>query len=184
MFLEPLSKCYRGFSYIFLITLYPTTFVTVDDPTLLQHRIFVFGGHQEVFDDFASSEKNLNPIVVTFLLHTLTQPLVVWYSYVGFQVGVLLSGIWIVLVSFGLVCSSSSSLCSMAIWGLYSSSVLLRDVLLLAVATVCWNIWSWLYDGIFQLHCSLRRLCDDCPNIVHGFSYHVYSDATNIAVNQ
>ena len=78
MFLEPLSKCSRGLSYMFLITLHPTTFVTVDDPTLLQHRIFVLWGHQEVFDGCASSEVNLNPIVVTFLLHTLTQPLVVW----------------------------------------------------------------------------------------------------------
>ena len=97
MFLEPLSKCCRGLSYIFLITLHPTTFVTVDDPTLLQHRIFVLWGHQEVFEGCASSEVNLNPIVVTFLLHTLTQPLEVWYSYVRFLVGILLSGIFIVL---------------------------------------------------------------------------------------
>ena len=30
MFLEPLSKCSRGLSYIFLLTLHPTTFVAVD----------------------------------------------------------------------------------------------------------------------------------------------------------
>ena len=42
MFFEPLSKCYRGLSYILLITLHPTTFVAVDDPILLQHRIFVY----------------------------------------------------------------------------------------------------------------------------------------------
>ena len=44
---------------------------------------------------------NLNPMVITFLLHTLTQPLVVWYSYVGFQVSVLLSGTLIVLFLLG-----------------------------------------------------------------------------------
>ena len=38
-------KCSWGLSYIFLITIHPTTFVTVDDPTLLQHRIFVLWGH-------------------------------------------------------------------------------------------------------------------------------------------
>ena len=101
MFLKPLSKCSRGLSYILLITLHPTTFVTVDDLTLLQHRIFVLWGHQEVFDGCASSEVNLNPIVVAFLVHTLTQPLVVWYSYVGSQVGGLLSGILIVLFLLG-----------------------------------------------------------------------------------
>ena len=149
MFLEPLSKCSRGLSYILLITLHPTTFVTVDDPTLLQHRIFVLWGHQEVFDGCASSEVNLNPIVVTGWCSAE------WYFDCSF--------------SFGLVCSSSSSSYSMPIWGIYSSSVLLTDVLLLAVATVCWNIWSWFYDGVFQLHCTLRRLCEDCPNAGTGW---------------
>ena len=89
MFLEPLSKCSGGFSYIFFIALHSTTFVTVDDPTLLQHRIFVLGGHQEVFDGCASFEIDLYPIVVTFLLHTLTQPFVVWHCYVRSLIGVL-----------------------------------------------------------------------------------------------
>ena len=142
MFLEPLSKCSRGLSYIFLITLHPTTFVAVDDPTLLQDRIFVLWGHQEVFDGCASSEVNLYPTVVTFLLHTLTQPHVVWYCYIRFLVGILLSGIFVVVFSSGLVYSPLSSPYSVPIWGIYSSSILLRDVLLLAVTTICWNIWS------------------------------------------
>ena len=47
--------------------------------------------------------------------------------------------------SFGLGCSPSSSLCSKPIWDNYNSSMLLINVLLPAVATGCWNIWSWLY---------------------------------------
>ena len=33
MFLEPLPKGPRGLCYIFLITLHPTTFIAVDNPT-------------------------------------------------------------------------------------------------------------------------------------------------------
>ena len=92
-----------GLSYIFLITLHPATFVTVDDPTLLQHRIFVLWGHQEVFDGYTSFKVDLNPIVAAFLLYTLTQPLVVWHSYVWFGGVVLLSGICFVSLLLGLV---------------------------------------------------------------------------------
>ena len=101
MFLEPLSKCSRGLSYILLITLHPTKFVTVDDPTVLQHRIFVLRSHQEVFDGCATSEVNFYPIVVTFLLHTLTQPLVVWYCYISFLAGILQGGAFIVVFLLG-----------------------------------------------------------------------------------
>ena len=60
-------------------------------------------GHQEVFDGCTTSKVSLNPTIVAFLLYILTQPLVVWYIYVGFQVVVLLSGIWIVLFLLGWV---------------------------------------------------------------------------------
>ena len=60
-------------------------------PTLLHHRIFVLWGHQEVFDGGTSYKVYLNPIVAAFFLDTLTQPLVIWYSYVGFRGVVLLS---------------------------------------------------------------------------------------------
>ena len=43
-FFEPLTKGSWGLSYIFLITLQPSIFVTIDDPTLLLHRIFILGG--------------------------------------------------------------------------------------------------------------------------------------------
>ena len=73
MFLEPLPKGPRGLSYIFLITLHPTTFIAIYDPTFLHYRIQVLRGHQEVLDCFASSKVHLHPIVFTSLLDTLTQ---------------------------------------------------------------------------------------------------------------
>ena len=92
VFLEPLTKSSWGLSYVFHISLHPATFVTVDDPTLLQHRILVLWGHQEVFDGYTSFKVDLNPIVAAFLLNTLTQSLVIWYCYVGFGGVFLLSG--------------------------------------------------------------------------------------------
>ena len=92
VFLEPLTKGSSGLSYIFLITLHPTTFVTVDEPTFLHHRIYVLWGHQEVFNGYTSFEVDLYPIVTASLLYTFTQPLVIRYSYVGFRDVVLLSG--------------------------------------------------------------------------------------------
>ena len=43
------------------------TFVSVDDSTLLQHRIFVLWSHQEASDGIASFEVDLHSILVTFL---------------------------------------------------------------------------------------------------------------------
>ena len=70
--------------------------------------------------------------------------------------------------SSGLVYSFSSSLYSEPIWGIYSPSVLLRDVLFLAVTTVCWNIWTLLYNGVSQPHYTWRKLCDGYPNACTG----------------
>ena len=98
VFIEPLSKGPWGLSYIFFITLHPTTFVAVDDPTLLHHRIQVLGGHQEVFDCCTSSKVYLYPIVLASLLDTLTQSPVVRHSYVGFRGVVMLSGSSLVFV--------------------------------------------------------------------------------------
>ena len=39
VFFEPLSKCSEGLSNILLITLHSITLVSIDDPTLFQHRI-------------------------------------------------------------------------------------------------------------------------------------------------
>ena len=163
VFLESLIKGSWGLSYIFLITLHSATFITVDDPTLLHHRMFVLWGHQEVFDGSTSFKVYLNPIVAAFCLNTLTQPLVIWYSYVRFGDVVLLSGTCFVSLFLGWGCSSWSLLCSKPIWGSYSSSMLWISDLLLAAALGCWNIWFWLCEGGFQQHYILRRLYDDCP---------------------
>ena len=103
VFFEPLTKGSRGLSYIFLITLHPATFVTVDDPTLLHHRIIVLWGHQEVFDGGTSFEVYLNPIVAAFFLDTLTQSPVIWYSYVRSGGVVMLSGTCFVFLLIGWV---------------------------------------------------------------------------------
>ena len=116
VFLEPLTKISWGLCYIFLMTLHPATFVTVDDPTHLQHRIFVLWGHQ-VFDGYTSFEVVLNPIVAAFLLYTLTQPLVVMVQLC--RVWGCCSVEWYLFCfsSFRLGCSSSSLLYSKPIWG-------------------------------------------------------------------
>ena len=60
-------------------------------------------GHQEVFDGSTSFKVYLNPIVVTFFLDTLTQPHVIWYSYVRFGGVVLLCGTCFVFLFLGWV---------------------------------------------------------------------------------
>ena len=67
VFSEPLTKGSRGLSYIFLITLHPATFITVDDPTLLHHRILIFGGHWKVLDGSTSLEVYLYTKVTAFV---------------------------------------------------------------------------------------------------------------------
>ena len=72
MFFEPFSKCSGGFPYILFITFHPVTFVSIDDSTLLHHRIFVLGSHQEAFDGIASFEVNLHSILSTYSFQTFT----------------------------------------------------------------------------------------------------------------
>ena len=72
MFFEPLSKGSGGLSYILLITLHSITFVSIDDPTLFQHRILILGDHQEVFDGDTSSKVYLYPMFVASSFHTFT----------------------------------------------------------------------------------------------------------------
>ena len=62
MFLVPLSKCFWWFTNIFLITLHPVTFVSLDDSTFLKDGIFVLWSHQEILDDNASFEVDLYPM--------------------------------------------------------------------------------------------------------------------------
>ena len=100
MFLEPLSKSSRGSTNIFLITVYPATLKPIDDPTLFEDWIFIFGGHQEAFDGFTSFEINLYAMFVTGLLKALTHTLVIGYHHVGLWALVVLVAIVFALCSF------------------------------------------------------------------------------------
>ena len=109
MFFEPFSLSSGGLSYILFITLHSITFISIDDPTLFQHWILVFGGHQEAFDGDTSSEVYLYPMFVAGSFHTFTESLIVGNNHVGFFVICLI----VVVVasqcfsSFGQVSSSS-----------------------------------------------------------------------------
>ena len=106
MFFEPPTKGSRGLSYIFFIALHPATFITVDDPILLNHGVLIFRVHQEVLDGSPSLEVYLHTKVTAFFLDTVTQPLIVWNSYIGFRSVVLLSVLvllflgWVVHLNF------------------------------------------------------------------------------------
>ena len=56
MFFEPFCKGSCRFSYIFFLTPIFTTFESVYDPTFVGNRIFVLGGHEEVFYGLTSFE--------------------------------------------------------------------------------------------------------------------------------
>ena len=83
-------------SYVLFITFHPPTLITVDDPTLLHHWIFIFWGHQEVLDGGSSSEVHLYTIIAAFSLDRLTQPPIIRYCYVWFG-GVLLLRVFFIL---------------------------------------------------------------------------------------
>ena len=99
-FFEPFSKCSGRLFNIFLITFHPITFISVDDPTFLQHRNLVLGGHQEVLDGDASSEVNLYPLLVASSLYTFTQALVVRHNHIWFLT-VLLGVCTVILLLLG-----------------------------------------------------------------------------------
>ena len=101
VFFEPLTKGSRGLSYIFIFTLHPSTFITIDDPTLLHHGVLIFRVHQEVLDGSPSLEEHLHTKVTAFFLDTFTQPPIVWNSHVGFGSVVLLSVLVLLLVLLG-----------------------------------------------------------------------------------
>ena len=73
IFPEPLCKCFGILSYIFFITPDPVTFISADDATFLQHRIFVLRGHQEVFDGNTSFKMDLYHIFVACSFQAFTQ---------------------------------------------------------------------------------------------------------------
>ena len=54
----------------------------VDGTTLVDHRVFVLGGDQEVLNGSATFEVGLNAIPTTFLFHAFTKTLCVGYNNV------------------------------------------------------------------------------------------------------
>ena len=63
-----LSKCSGWFTYVFIITLHPVAFKSVDDSTSALHRILILWSHQEVFDCCTSLEVHLHPMVIASFL--------------------------------------------------------------------------------------------------------------------
>ena len=73
-----------GFPYVLLITTEVTTLVPIDGTTLVDHRVFVLRGGQQVFDGSATLEVSLDAIPTTDLFDTFTKTLCVGYDYVPF----------------------------------------------------------------------------------------------------
>ena len=51
MFFKPLSKCPGWLSYIIFIAFHPVTLIPIYDATPFDDVVFIFGCHQEVFDE-------------------------------------------------------------------------------------------------------------------------------------
>ena len=89
-----------GFPYVIIITAQVTTLVPIDGTTLVDHRVFVLGGDQKVFDGSATLEVSLDAIPTTDLFDTFTKTLCVgndnvtltWHSLVG-RLGIVVAPI-------------------------------------------------------------------------------------------
>ena len=71
-----------GFPYVFIITALLPTVIPVYGTTLVDHRVFVLGGDQKVFDGSATFEVSLDAISTTDLFDTFTKTLCVGYDNV------------------------------------------------------------------------------------------------------
>ena len=69
-----------GFPYVLIITAKVCTLIPIDGITLVDHRVFVLGGDQEVFDSAATFEVSLDAIPTTDLFDTFTKTLCVGYD--------------------------------------------------------------------------------------------------------
>ena len=67
VFSQPLSKSSWWLPYIFIITVYPVAFVSVDDATFLCDRIFMFRSHQEAFEGITSLVMYLYPMFSAYI---------------------------------------------------------------------------------------------------------------------
>ena len=78
MLLVSFTKGPGDFPYV-LITARVPTLIPIDGITLVDHRVFVLGGDQEVFDNAATFEVSLDAIPTTDLFDTFTKTL--WVGY-------------------------------------------------------------------------------------------------------
>ena len=69
-----------GIPYVLIITAEVPTLIPIDGITLVDHRVFVLGGNQEVFDGAATFEVSLDAIPTTDLFDTFTETLCVGYD--------------------------------------------------------------------------------------------------------
>ena len=69
-----------GFPYVLIITAKVPTLIPIDGITLVDHRVFVLGEDQEVFDGAATFEVSLDAITSTDLFDTFTKTLCVMYD--------------------------------------------------------------------------------------------------------
>ena len=72
VFPEPLSKCSWWLPYIFIITVHPVAFKSLDYATLLCDRVFVFGSHQDAFDGVSSFMMYLYPMFSANIFQAFT----------------------------------------------------------------------------------------------------------------
>ena len=80
MFFVSFTKGPGGFPYVFIITAKVPTLIPIDGITLVDHRVFVLWGDQEVFDGAATFEVSLDAISTTDLFDTFTKTLCVGYD--------------------------------------------------------------------------------------------------------
>ena len=83
MLLVSFTKGPGGFPYVFIITAKVPTLIPTDGITLVDHRVFVLGGDQEVLDGGATFEVSLDVIPTTDLFDTFTKTLCVGYDNVA-----------------------------------------------------------------------------------------------------
>ena len=77
VFFVSFTKGTGGFPYVFIITAKVTTLIPIDGITLVDYRVFVPGGDQEVLDCTTTFELSLDAIATTDLFDTFTKTLCV-----------------------------------------------------------------------------------------------------------
>ena len=73
-----------GFPCVLIITVSVSTLMPIDGITLVDHRVFVLGGDQEVLDGAAIFEVSLDAISTTDLFDAFTKTLCVGYDDVAY----------------------------------------------------------------------------------------------------